>query len=142
AFRHVHVLSVLTQNTERRGSLVARVTTDVDTISRFVQWGGLQLVTSVGQLFVATIVMAIYSWQLTILVWVCFLPLFLLLRSFQKLVSRAFMHVRERVGAMLGAVSESVVGAQVVRAYSIEGRTQDRIDTAVEDHRVAATRAQ
>src|SRR5699024_6976709 len=76
AFRHVHDLSVLTQNTERRGSLVARVTTDVDTISRFVQWGGLQLVTSVGQLFVATIVMAIYSWQLTILVWVCFLPLF------------------------------------------------------------------
>ena len=33
AFRHVHDLSVLTQNTERRGSLVSRVTSDVDTIS-------------------------------------------------------------------------------------------------------------
>lgn len=142
AFRHVHDLSVLTQNTERRGALVARVTTDVDTISRFVQWGGLLLLTSIGQLLIATIIMAIYSWQLTIVVWVCFLPLFLLLRTFQKLVSRAYMQVRERVGAMLGAISESVVGAQVVRAYSIEGRTQDRVDTAVESHRVAATRAQ
>ena len=33
AFRHVHDLSVLTQNTERRGSLVSRVTSDVDTLS-------------------------------------------------------------------------------------------------------------
>ena len=41
AFRHVHDLSVLTQNAERRGSLVSRVTSDVDTLSPFMQWGGL-----------------------------------------------------------------------------------------------------
>jgi ATP-binding cassette, subfamily B, bacterial len=142
AFRHVHDLSVLTQNTERRGSLVARVTTDVDTLSQFVQWGGILMIVSIGQLVVATIIMAVYSWQLTLLVWICFLPLFLLLRHFQRLVSAAYSLVRERVGAMLGAISESVVGAQAVRAYSIEQRTQDRIDQAVENHRAAATRAQ
>lgn len=32
AFAHIHRLTVLTQNTERRGSLVSRVTSDVDTI--------------------------------------------------------------------------------------------------------------
>jgi ATP-binding cassette, subfamily B, bacterial len=142
AFRHVHDLSVLTQNTEQRGSLVSRVTSDVDTLSQFVQWGGLLLVVSVGQLVVATVIMAIYSWQLTLLVWVCFLPLFLLLRHFQRMVSSAYGLVRERVGAMLGAISESVVGAQAVRAYGIEERTQNRIDDAVERHREAATRAQ
>jgi ATP-binding cassette subfamily B protein len=142
AFRHVHDLSVLTQNTERRGSLVSRVTSDVDTLSQFVQWGGLLLVVSVGQLLVATVIMAVYSWQLTILVWACFLPLFLLLRHFQRLVSAAYTTVRERVGAMLAAVSESVVGAQAVRAYAIEERTQSRIDDAVDQHRAAATRAQ
>ncbi|HEU0042026.1 MAG TPA: ABC transporter ATP-binding protein, partial [Jiangellaceae bacterium] len=142
AFRHVHDLSVLTQNTERRGALVSRVTSDVDTISRFVQWGGLLLLTSIGQLMIATVIMAIYSWQLTVLVWVCFLPLFLLLRYFQRIVSAAYTLVRERVGSMLGAISESVVGAQAVRAYSIEARTQQRIDDAVESHRQAATRAQ
>jgi ATP-binding cassette, subfamily B, bacterial len=142
AFRHVHDLSVLTQNTERRGSLVSRVTSDVDTLSQFVQWGGLLLVVSVGQLLVATVIMAVYSWQLTVLVWACFLPLFLLLRHFQRLVSAAYTTVRERVGAMLGAVSESVVAAPAVRAYAIEERTQSRIDDAVEQHRAAATRAQ
>jgi ATP-binding cassette subfamily B protein len=142
AFRHVHDLSVLTQNTERRGSLVSRVTSDVDTLSQFVQWAGLLFVMSVGQLIVATVIMAVYSWQLTVLVWVCFLPLFLLLRLFQRKVSAAYGVVRERVGAMLGAISESVVGAEVVRAYAIEERTQDRIDAAVDRHRLAATRAQ
>jgi putative ABC transport system ATP-binding protein len=142
AFRHVHDLSVLTQSTERRGSLVARVTTDVDTLSQFVQWGGILMVVSIGQLIVATVIMAVYSWQLTLLVWICFLPLFLLLRHFQRMVSAAYSVVRERVGIMLGAISESVVGAPAVRAYAIEKRTQDRIDQAVENHRSAAVRAQ
>ncbi|MGH8893159.1 MAG: ABC transporter ATP-binding protein [Actinomycetes bacterium] len=142
AFRHVHDLSVLTQNAERRGSLVSRVTSDVDTISTFMQWGGLLMVVSLGQLVVATALMAFYSWQLTLLVWVCFLPLFLLMRTFQRRVSAAYAVVRERVGDLLGAVSEAVVGASTVRAYAIEDRTGRRIDQAIESHRSAATRAQ
>jgi len=142
AFRHVHDLSVLTQNAERRGSLVSRVTSDVDTISTFMQWGGLLMVVSFGQLLVATALMAYYSWQLTLLVWLCFLPLFILMRFFQKRVSAAYGLVRERVGDLLGAVSESVVGASTVRAYAIEERTGRRIDGAIERHRSAATRAQ
>ena len=142
AFRHVHDLSVLTQNAERRGSLVSRVTGDVDTISTFMQWGGLMMVVSLGQLVVATVLMAVYSWQLTVLVWVCFLPLFLLMRRLQQRVSRAYGMVRERIGDLLGAVSESVVGASTVRAYGIEARTAARIDGAIERHRSSATRAQ
>lgn len=142
AFRHVHDLSVLTQNAERRGSLVSRVTSDVDTISTFMQWGGLLLVVNVGQLVVATVLMTIYSWQLTLVVWACFLPLFLLLRTFQRRVSTAYTRVRERVGDMLGAVSESVVGAATIRAYGVEDRTATRIDTAIDAHRSASTRAQ
>jgi putative ABC transport system ATP-binding protein len=142
AFRHVHDLSVLSQNTERRGALVARVTTDVDTISTFVQFGGLLLVVSTGQLLVATVLMAIYSWPLALLVWACYLPLFAGLRTLQRIVSRAYATVRERVGDLLGAVSESVVGADTIRAYGVADRTQSRIDAAVASHARAATRAQ
>jgi ATP-binding cassette, subfamily B, bacterial len=142
AFRHVHDLSILTQNAERRGSMVSRVTSDVDTISTFMQWGGVLLIVSLGQLIVATVLMAFYSWQLTLIVWACFLPLFLLLRTFQRRVTAAYGVVRERMGEMLAAVSESVVGAPIVRAYAIEDRTAERIDDAVSRHQQAATRAQ
>ena len=84
AFRHVHDLPLLTQNTERRGALVSRVTSDVDQVSQFLIFGGVISIVSVGQILVATVVMAIYSWQLTIVVWVCFLPLFPSLRYFQR----------------------------------------------------------
>ena len=142
AFRHVHDLPLLTQNTERRGALVARVTSDVDQVSQFLVFGGLIFVVSIGQVLVATVVMAFYSWQLTIVVWVCFAPLFLSLRYFQRKLSAAYGVVRRQVGIMLSAISEPVVGAAVVRAYAVEGRTQARIDEAIDAHKAASTRAQ
>lgn len=142
AFRHVHDLSVLTQSTERRGSLVSRVTSDVDTISMFVQWGGIMLLVSVLQIVVATVLMAVYSWQLTLLVWACFVPLVLVLPRLQRGVNRRYSEVRERYGAMLGAVSEAVVGAETIRAYGVAERTQRRIDAAVAATRRAMVRAQ
>lgn len=142
AFRHVHDLSVLTQSSERRGALVSRVTSDVDTISQFVQFGGLILILSVGQVLVATVLMLVYSPPLTAVVWLCFVPLFLVIRRFQVIVGRAYTRVRERVGDMLAAVSESVVGAETIRAYGVQERTGERIDGAIDAHRRSAIGAQ
>ena len=142
AFRHVHDLPLLTQNTERRGALVSRVTSDVDQVSQFLVFGGIFGIISVGQVLLATVVMLFYSWQLTILVWVCFLPLFLSLRYFQRRLSLAYGVVRQSVGTMLSAISEPVVGAVTVRTYAIEERTQGRIDEAIRANQVASTKAQ
>jgi len=142
AFRRVHDLSVLHQAAERRGSLVSRVTSDVDTVSTFMQWGGLLIVVSAAQLTLATVLMLFWSWQLTLVVYVCFLPLVLSIRLFQARLQVAFGIVRARVGEMLGAVAETVVGAPVIRAYGVQERTAARIDTAVDATRVAQTRAQ
>ncbi|WP_113702777.1 ABC transporter ATP-binding protein [Nonomuraea lactucae] len=141
-FRHVHDLSVLTQNTERRGALVSRVTNDVDQISTFMQWGGLMIIVAFGQLLVASVLMLVYSWRLTLLVWACFLPLMIALPRFQRWLSAAYTGVRERTGDMLAAVSESVVGAAVIRAYASERRTSDRIDAAVDANKAAQVKAQ
>ncbi|MGY1711407.1 ABC transporter ATP-binding protein [Geodermatophilus sp. SYSU D00758] len=142
AFRHVHDLSVLHQQGQRRGSLVSRVTSDVDQLSTFMQWGGVLGVVSLGQLLVASVVMAVYSWQLTLLVLVCFVPLAVAVRHFARLLAEAHGVVRERVGDLLAAVSESVVGAATVRAYGIGERTAARIDRAVGRHYASQVRAQ
>ncbi|MEU0240620.1 ABC transporter ATP-binding protein [Nocardiopsis sp. NPDC006198] len=142
AFRHVHDLSVLTQNSERKGALVSRVTSDVDQISTFMQWGGLLLLVSAGQLLVATALMAVYSWQLTIVVWVCVLPLLFGVRWLQKHLSSAYMKVRENTGDMLGVIGETVMGAAVIRAHGTEKRTAERIDSTVTRTRRSQVRAQ
>jgi ATP-binding cassette subfamily B protein len=142
AFRHVHDLPLLTQNTERRGALVSRVTSDVDQVSQFLIFGGIIFIISIGQMIVATIVMLFYSWQLALMVWLCFLPLFVSLRFFQRKLSEAYGVVRRQVGIMLSAISEPVVGAAVVRSYAVEARTQARIDQAIAGHQAASVRAQ
>jgi ATP-binding cassette, subfamily B, bacterial len=130
-FRHVHDLSMLHQQAERRGSLVSRVTSDVDQITQFMQHGGVMLLISFGQLAVTTVVMAIYSWQLTLVVLLAFLPSVSVIRLFQKRLALAWARVRQRVGAMLAVVAESVVGAEVIRAYGVAGRTAGRLDAAI-----------
>ncbi len=140
-FRHVHDLSVLHQAAQQRGQLVSRVTSDIDEISRFMSWGGLNLLTSSGQLLVATAVMFAYSWRLTLVVLLTFVPFVVAARWFQRQLTTAYALVRERVGALLGVVAEAVTGAPVVRAYGVEERTQERLDERIEEHRVAAVRA-
>ena len=142
AFRHVHDLAVLTQSGERRGSLVSRVTSDVDTISTFLQTGMLVLVLSVGQLILATAIMFVYSWQLALVVLGCFVPLLLARQWLQRPVARAYREVRVRMGELLGAVSETVVGADVIRAHGASARSWRNVDAAVEAHRKQAVRAQ
>ena len=142
AFRHVHDLSTLTQNAQRRGVLVSRVTSDVDQISMFLQFVGIMMVISLGQIVVATAVMAFYSWQLTLVVWFCFLPLVVSLKFFASRLSRAYDTVRRTVGEMLAVIAEPVVGASVVRAHAIEERTQRRVDGGINANLDANTRAQ
>lgn len=142
AFRHVHDLSMLTQNAERRGVLVSRVTSDIDQVSQFLQFTGIQIVVSLGQILVATIIMSYYSWQLTIVVLICFLPLGLSLKWFARRLSDAYDTVRRTVGEMIAVIAEPVVGASVVRAYAIEQRTQKRVDAGINRNLDANVKAQ
>ena len=137
AFRHIHDLSLLTQGTEQRGALVSRVTSDVDTVSQFMSFGGIMLVVMSMQLVLATGVMAFYSWPLALVVWLCYIPILLIMGSLQKRIRARFQQVRANVGSMLGAVSESLVGAATVRAYGVEDRTRSGQVDRVRDVRNA-----
>jgi putative ABC transport system ATP-binding protein len=130
-FRHIHDLSIATQSQEKRGVFVARVTADVDTLSQFTEWGGIAWIVSFAQILGAFALMLIYSWQLTIPVVVLVGPLLLAVWRLQSSLSSAFDLVRARVGQMLSEVSESVMGAAVVRAYGLEERIDSRVKRSI-----------
>src|SRR5206468_2796710 len=97
----------------------SRVTSDIDQVSRFLQYSGVSLIVNAGQVLVATVVMAAYSWPLAVLVYLVFVPLAVVMPRVQRWQQAAYRQVRERVGAMYGAIAESVVGAPVIRAYGV-----------------------
>ncbi len=131
-FTHIHELSLAEQSRERRGVFVARVTADVDTLSRFTEWGGIAWIVSIAQIVGALALMLAYSWQLTIPVVLLVGPLLAIILRMQAKLAAAFNLVRTRVGQMLSEVSESVMGAGVVRAYGLQEQSDARVKRSID----------
>jgi putative ABC transport system ATP-binding protein len=77
------------------------------------------------------VVMAIYSWQLTLITIAAFLPVIPILRFLQRRQLIAYDKVRTCTGDMLAEFSESITGAAAVRAYGLEERSRDRLHERV-----------
>jgi ATP-binding cassette subfamily B protein len=131
AFAHIHDLSIAEQTAERRGAFVSRVTADIDILFQFLEWGGISWITSSALMVGTSIAMFVYSWRLAAVVLGVVAPLFLVLRFMQKGMLRAYDTVRTRVGETLSEISESLMGAAVVRAYGLEERTNQSLKEAI-----------
>ena len=131
-FAHLHRMSALHVQSERRGSLVARVTSDVYRIQDFMGWGGMGMVIGVSQLTLTVIAMLVYRWELALLVVLGVTAYGLSLFWFQRILSRAHDRVRERVADAMSTLGESITALPVVRAYGAETVTARRVRTAVD----------
>jgi putative ABC transport system ATP-binding protein len=141
AFAHVHRLSVADQAGEQRGALVSRVSADVEALGVFLQWGGIAWIVN-GAIMAATLVtMTMYDWRLALVVVLVVVPLVLLLRALQWRLGAAHDRVRTDVGGLLTVVSETVQGADVIRGYGIQERTNARTFRAIHRWRDAKIRA-
>jgi ATP-binding cassette, subfamily B, bacterial len=126
-FEHIHRLSMAEHTTTRRGVFVSRVTSDIETLARFVQWGAISWLVN-GTLIVGTfIVMFVYSWQLTLVTMIAYIPVPPIFRSFQRRQLAAYDEERTRIGEMLSEFSETVTGAAVIRAYGLQPRARARL---------------
>ncbi|HNI34455.1 MAG TPA: ABC transporter ATP-binding protein [Microthrixaceae bacterium] len=130
-FDHVHRLSLSTHTESKRGVLVSRVTSDIETIAQFAQWGAISWVVNLTVIVCVLVVLAVYSWQIALIVMVVFAPVAPLLRWVQRHQIRAYDEVRTSVGETLTEISEAVMGAPVIRAYGVEGRTRRRLHRAI-----------
>lgn len=140
-FAHIHRLSMAEHVDHRRGALVSRVTSDVETMAQFTEWGAVAWIVDSVLIVTTLAVMAIYSWQLTLVVVAVFLPLLPILRALQTRQLAAYDEVRASVGSTLSEVSELVTGAPVVQAYGLEGRTRRRLLGAIDRQYRAQLRA-
>jgi ATP-binding cassette, subfamily B, bacterial len=138
---HVHRLSLADHNDERRGGLVARVTSDIETLTQFFQWGGLAWLLNGTMMIVVAAVMLAYNWALALTAFVVALPLAFVLRAVQQRLSTAYDRARERNGEMLGAISEAVSGAETIRAYGAGAHIAAETDVTVKRRADAQIRA-
>jgi len=141
AFRHVHRLSLADLAEEQRGVLVSRVTSDPETISQFLAWGGMMWIVNAALMLVTAVVMVAYDWRLAAVAIVTVAPLAFLLRVVQRRLVIAYDALRTRAGDTLSAMAEAISGLHVIRAAGAEADAAERVDATVRARRRADTRA-
>ena len=131
-FDHIHRLSLADHNEEKRGALVSRVTSDIETLTMFFSWGGLSLLLDGSQMIAVASVMLAYDWRLAFVAFAVSAPLVLVLRLVQAKLVSAHNISRERNAQLLGVFSEMVSGAETLRAY---GAVDHVVDSVAKDVR-------
>ena len=139
-FAQLHRMSMLDVQAERRGALVARVTSDVETIQQFWEWGGVGMVLGTAQVTLAMGAMLLYQWQLALIVMAGVVMYTVLVVVFQRVLSRAHDRVRERVSDSLAATSEAISGLSTIRAYGMEDVVLERVDDTLDEQFSAEVR--
>ncbi len=124
--RHIHRISLADHNDEQRGALVARVTSDIESLAHFFRWGGLAWLIDGTLMVIVAAVMIAYNWVLALIAIGISIPLFVVLRYVQRHLVEAYHTARLRVGDMLASVSELVTGAETIRAYGAGELMLDR----------------
>lgn len=114
---HIHRLSIADHNDERRGALVARVTSDIETLANFFRWGGLAWLIDGTLMIIVASVMLAYNWLLAVIAIAISIPLAFVLQAVQRHLVAAYEKSRSANGEMLGTMGELVTGAETIRAY-------------------------
>ncbi len=131
-FSHILRQSVLHVQSERRGNLLSRVTSDIHTLQEFMEWGGVGMIIASSQVLLAMAAMMFYEWRLALIALVGVLIYLLMMRWFQKILARNYDAVRQEVGISLGVLSESITAIPIVRAYGTEEVTKAQVAEALE----------
>jgi ATP-binding cassette subfamily B protein len=131
-FGHIMRQSVLHVQSERRGNLLSRVTSDITTLQEFMEWGGVGMIIASSQVLLATSVMMFYEWRMALIVLAGVVIYLLMMRWFQKILSRNYDEVRKEVGISLGVLSESITAIPIVRAYGTEESTKAKVAEALQ----------
>ncbi len=105
---------------EKAGVLVARMTADIESMAELVQWGLMQFLSAFLLLLLAFFLLLSLSWQLTLISLIVFPFLIAASVKFQRDSNKAYLEVREKVGANLSALQEGITGVRVIQAYARE----------------------
>ncbi len=119
-FSHIQSLHIDFFDRERTGRLVARMTSDIESLQTFVIQGLIVLISSVLAFVLSLAVLFEMSWQLT-LASMSVLPVLIVVTIvFRRRANPAYLRVRERVSQVMARLQENLTGVRVVQAYARE----------------------
>jgi ATP-binding cassette subfamily B protein len=136
-FRHTQLLSLEFHETYTSGRIIARQTSDLDTIRELLDSGINQLIQ--GILYMGFIAIAMFSldWLSGLVLLASLVPLYFLAYWFQKRSNSLFRLTRVTSARVIVHFVETMTGIRAVKAFRKEKRNETEFGQLVEDYRAA-----
>ncbi len=136
-FLHTQKLSLEFHESYTSGRIIARQTSDLDSIRELLDSGINQLIQ--GGLYMAFIAIALFclDWVSGLVLFGSLVPLGFLIRWFQVRSQKAFRSTRTTSARLIVQFVETMTGMRAVKAFRKEKRNEVEFAALVEDYRVA-----
>lgn len=136
-FNHVQRMSLSFFDRNPVGSLMTRLTNDVDALNEFLTQAMVSLFTDMAVLGAIVIAMFVIDWRLALLS-VAVLPFVALATYlFQRFQRRAYRQVRQRLARINAYLNEHIGGMLVLQLFNRERRAFDHFDELNVNYRSA-----
>ena len=134
-FLHTQRLSLEFHESYTSGRIIARQTSDLDSIRELLDSGVNQLVQ--GALYMVFIAIAMFTvdWQSGLVLFGALIPLALLTRWFQVQSQQLFRKTRVASARLIVHFVETMTGIRAVKSFRKEKRNEDEFGDLVEDYR-------
>jgi len=136
-FKHVQKMSVGFFTRNRPGTLISRMTNDIEALNQLISDGIVTLFSNMLTLFGVVAILLLLDWRLALITF-SVLPLLLITSIvFRAYSGGVFRQTRERIAAISAHLQETLSGVRVVRSFGQEERHVERMDVLNEANRDA-----
>ena len=133
-FRHLSSLDMDYFEKNKTGVLVARMTSDMESLQAFANEGAGSILTSVLTIIGATIAVFLVDVNLSLIAFVSLPLLGIATRIFRKYADEAYWTVREWIGQVLASLQEGISGVRIIKAYAGEKAQYERFNKVNREH--------
>ena len=133
-FRHMSSLDINYFEKNKTGVLVARMTSDMQSLNEFAREGASSILTSLLTIFGATIAVFLVDVQLSLLSFLILPLLGIATRIFRKHADKTYWSVREWIGQVLSSLQEGISGVRIIQAYADESKQLKRFKEVNNEH--------
>jgi len=127
-FMHIQRMSVGFFTRNRPGTLISRLTNDIEALNQLISQGIVTLFSNLLTLVGVVLIMLLLDWRLALITFTV-LPLLLIVSIiFRTYSGGAFRQTRETIAAITSHLQETLSGVRVVRSFGQERRHVERMD--------------
>ena len=141
-FSHLQTLPLRFFDSRRHGDVMSYFTNDVDTISDALNNSFAMVIQSFIQMVGTLIILFLLNWQLSLIVTVCYIAMFLYVRFSGRRSKAYYTKQQASLGDLDGYIEEMVNGQKVVKVFNHEQENLTAFHAKNEALRQAGTGAQ